>query len=57
MNMKILIYITLLILPLNTYASINIEFIEFTLALEEVGIFTSEEAFDIIASELWLFNK
>ena len=54
--MKILITL-LLILPLNTYANIDYEFIEFTFALEEVGIFTSEEVFDIIASELWLFNK
>jgi hypothetical protein len=50
--MKILIHITLLLLPLNTYATVNYEFIEFTFALEEVGIFTSDEAFDLIFNEL-----
>ena len=53
--MKILITL-LLILPLNTYASVNIEFIEFTFALEEVGIFTSEEVFDLIFNELIEWN-
>jgi len=52
--MKILIILTLLLLPLNTYASY--EMLELTFMLEDLGVLTEVEVFDLIFNELLWVN-
>ena len=51
--MKILITILILFIP--TIVNANYEFIEFTLMLQDMGVLTEDEVFDLIFNDiLWL---